>query len=226
MRKDANALLEKHRVLYRFPDAKKKRSKTISAGNDSRALFSDPSLLVGLFHIFWPDMTAADTAPLAAAARDADAVRGPAAGAANKPKASTNPPSRASPEDVVLIGALPIEEDDDIAGVDSSLELDDAMDDDEMAEGLEEDEVAGNAATAIDVWLKAIKYMSALHAQFGRRRGKQPSGSTSRCFLPSSSHSARALQTPSLDQRWKRSCSRRRDAPKRERRLKPTSKSS
>jgi hypothetical protein len=52
---DANALLSKHGMMWRIPEAKKKRAKTIAAGNDARNILSNKELLVGLFKIFYPE---------------------------------------------------------------------------------------------------------------------------------------------------------------------------
>ena len=56
-RRLANALLERRKMMWRFPETKKKRAKTISAGNDARRLLSDSELLVGLFAIFYEETT-------------------------------------------------------------------------------------------------------------------------------------------------------------------------
>mmetsp|Transcript_14817 Transcript_14817/g.38251 ORF Transcript_14817/g.38251 Transcript_14817/m.38251 type:complete len:351 (+) Transcript_14817:92-1144(+) len=74
-RLEANALLRTHKMIWRFPETRGKRAKTISAGNDSRRLFSNPALLVGLLRIFYEDADEhADALELlghAAAANDA-----------------------------------------------------------------------------------------------------------------------------------------------------------
>ena len=69
----ANALLHLHKMIYRFPETPGKRAKSISAGNDSRRLFSNSMLLVGLIKIFYPAQAAEHEAALNALAAAADA---------------------------------------------------------------------------------------------------------------------------------------------------------
>ena len=69
----ANALLQKHKMIYRFPETPGKRAKTISAGNDSRRLFSNSELLVGLLKIFYPAEAALHMEALDQLAGEADA---------------------------------------------------------------------------------------------------------------------------------------------------------
>ena len=71
----ANALLKERKMIWRMPETSKKRAKTISAGNDARRFMSDSKLLVGLFAIFYPDATGAETEAMAAAADANEGVR-------------------------------------------------------------------------------------------------------------------------------------------------------
>ena len=54
MRQEANALLAKCKLLWKFPEKAKKRAST-PLGNDSRKFHSNKELLVGLFKIFYAD---------------------------------------------------------------------------------------------------------------------------------------------------------------------------
>ena len=103
----ANALLEKHKMLWRFPEKSGKRAKTISAGNDARRLVTNPELLAGLIEIFWDEesraaaqaelerLAAAATANEACRTDDSAAASAAAAKKAAKPQAAAKPAARA-----------------------------------------------------------------------------------------------------------------------------------
>ena len=229
---EANAVLRKHKMMWRFRETAKARSKSISAGNDSRRLFSDPALVVSLLRIFYGEAAAEkhkaaldalageaeanvnvrseedaesgkEAAPKAAAARkrtgaqlqSAIQKRAPAAGKRGKKKAvavvlapgnarvdaatvadytaarqkaaaaGPHQPEAAAETGEPSNASEPADTCDPHEKGDSSLDI--SQDDDTM-EGaeLEEDESAGGLDTAIDVWLKAIRYMAALHATY------------------------------------------------------------
>ena len=60
MRKEANALLKRWKIFWRFPEKKVKGGGRIRPvqGNDSRAFHTIPELLVQLFDIFYPEAAA------------------------------------------------------------------------------------------------------------------------------------------------------------------------
>ena len=93
MRQQANALLAKCKLLWRFPEKKKKRA-SIPLGNDSRKFHSNKQLLVGLFEIFYPDELQEVQEQLAAlgkAAAQAANVRGDATAPAPAPAPAPTP---------------------------------------------------------------------------------------------------------------------------------------
>ena len=104
-RLSANALLELHKMLWRFPEKSGKRAKTISAGNDARRFVTDPELLAGLIEIFWGEESRAaakaELEKLAAAATANEACRtddSAAAGvAATKKRRAAQAPTAAKP---------------------------------------------------------------------------------------------------------------------------------
>ena len=239
----ANKLMDP-KMIWKMPETKNKRAKTISAGNDARILFSDPDLPGGLLAIFFEDDVEGARALLkrlsAAAAANVNvraetpAAPPPAARANGKAPARANPiplqpagvskgkgqgqgqgkgkgKGKKAVKAVLTVGSKKVTAEDarayakrrageakkaaaatpltpaatapsttaaegfraavESAGApesdnvveDESLCPDDD-DEAEMMEEPEEDQTAGDLATAIEVWLTAIQYTSDLHS--------------------------------------------------------------
>lgn len=154
----ANKLMDP-KMIWKMPETKNKRAKTISAGNDARILFSDPDLPGGLLAIFFEDDVEGARALLkrlsAAAAANVNVRAETPAAPPPAARANGKAPARANP--------IPLQPESDNVVEDESLCPDDD-DEAEMMEEPEEDQTAGDLATAIEVWLTAIQYTSDLHS--------------------------------------------------------------